>query len=239
MIVHFAIWFLASSAINFFGATGLYPFLRDYLMVSPDGVLSGYLWQPFTYMWLHDLGGLGHIFFNLLGLFFLGPPLERRWGARTFLKFYVLTGVIAGVFTVLVGLVLPGWFGGPTLGASGSLLGIIAAFSLVLPRTEILLFFILPIKGRYLIWLALGIDLVLFLATNPATQSIAVHTHFGGALAAWLLITGSWRPRVALARLIRLLGGRRPADRARDKSRFRVIKGGRDDDDDGTPPLLH
>lgn len=240
MIINIGLWFLTASAINFFGAHSLGRTLYDYFMVSPGGVTeSFYVWQPFTYMWLHDTGGFGHIFFNMLGLFFLGPPLERRWGRRTFLKFYVLAGVIAGVFSVLMGLLIPAWFGSPTLGASGSILAILAAFSLVMPNAEILLFFIIPIKARLIIWLALGVDVLMFLASDPTSNRIGIHTHFGGALAAWLLITGNWRPRVAMQRLRAWSSRRRPprgptGGGRKGRSGFRVIQGGRDDD-----PTLH
>ncbi len=242
IIVNVAIWFVTAAAINFGGAGGFYGFLKDYLMVSPDGVTGDfYLWQPFTYMWLHDTQGLGHVLFNMLALFFLGPPLERRWGKRTFVKFYLLSGVIAGVFSVLAGLMIPSWFGMPTLGASGSILALLAAFSMVLPNAEVLLFFVVPIRARYIIWIAIGIDLLMFFASNPATNTLGVHTHIGGAVGAWLLITGNWRPRVAWARLNRKVGrASGGAARANKKPRhgLRVIKGGRSDDDE-PPKYLH
>ena len=55
---------------------------------------GGYLWQPFTYMWLH--GGLGHIAMNMFVLWMFGSQLAMVWGAKRFLRYYLLCGVGAG-----------------------------------------------------------------------------------------------------------------------------------------------
>src|SRR5688572_24842445 len=60
------------------------------------------LWQPVTYMFLH--AGLFHILFNMLALWLIGTELERVWGTRYFVKFYFVTGVGAGLLTVLFSL---------------------------------------------------------------------------------------------------------------------------------------
>lgn len=242
MIVLGAIWLLTAFFTNFLANGALDHLVRTWLYVSPDAITERYaIWTPFTYLWFH--ASLSHVAFNLLALFFLGPLLERRWGARTFLRFFVLAGVIAGIFTVLVGLLIPSWFGAPVLGASGSILGLVAAFSILMPDTEFLLMFILPVKARWLLWIALGIDLAMFLGSDPSAQNIAVQTHVGGAIGGWLLITGNWRPTVALGRLrLRLRkrmgrgGPKKPSQGGwRNPNDFRVIPGGRRDDDD----LLH
>ena len=59
-----------------------------------------WVWQLGTYMFLH--GGLFHILFNMLALWMFGAELERIWGTRYFLKFYFVTGIGAGILTVLV-----------------------------------------------------------------------------------------------------------------------------------------
>ncbi|MCA9515327.1 MAG: rhomboid family intramembrane serine protease [Myxococcales bacterium] len=244
MIVIGAIWLVNAFLVNFLDNRALAHLISEWLWVSPDNVTDRYaLWTPFTYMWLH--ASFSHVAFNLLGLYFLGPILEGRWGGRTFLKFFILSGVIGGVFTVLAGLLVPAWFSAPVLGASGSILAIIAAYSILLPQSEILLMFVLPVKGRWLIWISLGIDLAMFLASSPGDGGVAVQTHLGGALGGWLLITGNWRPAVAWGRF-RLWtkkklggGGKKPPKGGgrggwRNPNDFRVIRGGRDDDD-----LLH
>ena len=101
------LWFLFAVLVNF-AESRVVLNAYDALTLTPSDVVPGLeLWQVATYAWLHDLGGLSHILFNALGLYFLGTTLERRWGGKTFLKFFLLTGLIAGVVSVLVGLVIP------------------------------------------------------------------------------------------------------------------------------------
>src|SRR3982751_979709 len=72
-----------------------------YLGLVPSLVLHRlWVWQIATYMFLH--GGIFHIVFNMLALWMFGAELERMWGSRYFLKFYLATGIGAGVLTVLV-----------------------------------------------------------------------------------------------------------------------------------------
>lgn len=213
------LWVFFAVLVNSVGARWSLDLYTN-LWLEPHAVVPGLeLWQVASYAWLHDLDGLSHVLFNCLGLYFLGSTLERRWGGKTFLKFFVLTGVIAGVFSVLVGLLLPSTFGNPIVGASGAIFGIIAAYSILFPDAHILLMFVIPVKSRYLVWIAIGIDVVLFFAMPR--YGVAIQTHIGGALAGWLLITGNWHPKIAGPRLKALLSGRR------SKPGLRVIPGGR------------
>jgi membrane associated rhomboid family serine protease len=69
------------------------PTLTLSLGLSPKDVFTGFaLWQPFTYMFLHDTQGFGHILFNMLSLWMFGTELERTWGTRFFTKYYLVTG---------------------------------------------------------------------------------------------------------------------------------------------------
>ncbi len=210
------VW-VALLALASFGATAsVTAWVYDELPLAPGDTFARlHLWQLLSYIGLHDLHGLGHIVGNLLALWFLGPVLERRWGARDFLQFFVLAGVGAGVWSVLAAYILPSLFWEPVVGASGAIVALVAAISLTMPRAELWLLVGGRLQARWLIWIVLGLD-TLALVTG-LVPDMAWHTHVGGALTAWLLITGSWRPRVALDRL-RLLwlrrGHRRPPLRA-------------------------
>jgi membrane associated rhomboid family serine protease/Zn-dependent protease len=194
-------------------------------LVPGEAVFDLHLWQLVTYQWLHDLNNGGHVLANCLGLFFLGPVLERRWGTRDFLRFYLLTGLIAGVVSTLVALLLPGIFdpGTSIVGASGAVMGLLAALSLTMPELELQLLLVIPIKAKYIVWVALGLDTLFWLAPG---SDLAWQTHVGGVLGAWLLITGSWRPGLVISRIhlwwLHLKQRRR-------KAKLRVIDGGRDD----------
>ena len=217
------IWITFSFLRNFL-ELGWSASLYQELGLTPHETLFEFkIWQVATYALMHDMNSASHILFNLLGIFFLGPSLERRWGARGFLHFFVLSAVIAGVFTLLCGLIFPQTFGARVVGVSGSVMALLTAFSLVIPEATILLFFVIPVKAKWLIFLALGIDLLFFL---PGNSGIAFHTHLGGALAAWLLITGNWRPQLAIDRVKLWRMARQKRGRPKGR-RFTVIDGGK------------
>src|SRR2546428_5416260 len=110
--------------------------ITDVLGLHPIFVTrSLWVWQIATYMFLH--GSVFHIVFNMLALWMFGTELERTWGTRYFLKFYAVTGIGAGVLTVLFSL-LPFAFAEQVLhsnviGASGALYGLLLAYPLYLP----------------------------------------------------------------------------------------------------------
>ncbi|MDP6943217.1 MAG: hypothetical protein QF464_03625, partial [Myxococcota bacterium] len=79
------------------------------------------------------------------------------------------------IFSAVVGLVAPDLFGGRVLGVSGAVMAILAAFSIVMPNATILLFFVIPIQARWIIWMAVGIDAMMFL-TSPQGSGLAFHT---------------------------------------------------------------
>jgi len=229
MIALGALWLLFAIATNI-AQSGFVDGVYGELELHPSEVVPGlHLWQIATYAWLHDLNGLSHILLNCLGLYFLGPMLERRWGGGNFLRFYVVTGIIAGAFSVLVGVLFGGRWDVPIVGASGALLGLVAAYSVIFPNAQFLLFFVVPVRARYLIWIALGLDILFFIA-NPR-GNVAIQTHFGGALAGWLLVTGNWRPGIFMPKLKRLFSGGPRQPPPRGGGNLRVLPGGRNRND--------
>jgi len=201
MIANVAIWVLFALFISGFGsrdAADAYVLLT----LQPESSTFGLeLWRLFSYGFLHELSGLMHIGFNMLALYFLGTPLAQRWGGKAFLRFYLIAMVGAGIFTALVGLLLPTVFGVAVVGASGAIFALLAAFSMLFPTAELLLLFVIPVKARHVIWIAVAIDIVLF--TTMTDYGVAIHTHMGGAIAGWLLVTGNWHPVRAWGRFRR------------------------------------
>jgi membrane associated rhomboid family serine protease len=212
-----------AGAADLYGALMLSPHDATTVVGSVQGVeITFWPWQIATYAWLHDLLSPSHVLFNMLGLFFLGPTLERRWGGRPFLSFYLWSSIIAGAASLILAWLIPGVFGFPVVGASGATMAVLAAFSLVMPETTLLLFFVLPVQAKWILWIAVIMDTMAFVSGSP----IAWHTHMGGVFAAWLLITGNWRPRLALDRLrLKTLNARR-----KRAPKLRVLPGGRGDD---------
>lgn len=162
----------------------LMPVLESYVMLWP--VESGYFrpYQLFTYMFAH--GGFMHIFFNMLALASFGPILENYWGEKRFLIFYLATGMGAAVIYAVIDFYIGG--GGPMLGASGAIYGILMAFGMVFPNLEIMLLFPpIPLKAKYMVFVMGFMTWAL-----DGSGSVAHSAHFGGALVAFLLIT-IWR----------------------------------------------
>ncbi|MEE2780543.1 MAG: rhomboid family intramembrane serine protease [Myxococcota bacterium] len=231
LIANIVIWLLFGVLVNLAGQQWVGEFFSEQLTLRPhDAILGLKVWQLLSYSWLHDLGAASHLILNMLFLFFVGPALEKRWGGRSFLTFYLWAGLIAGAVTCLAGLALPSLFSAGVVGASGAIMAVFAAFSLVMPEATVLLFFVIPIQAKWVIWIVVAIDTVVFVAAGADGGSrVAWHTHMGGVLAAWLLVTGNWRPRLLWNRLLlRYLKGRRSTRKAGPD--LTVLPGGRDKD---------
>lgn len=162
----------------------------------PNGIFSGFLWQPVTYLFLHS--GFMHIFFNMFALWMFGAALEREWGRRRFLKYYFITGVGAGVFSVIVTTITvsAGWMVAgrfdpmaiPTIGASGAIYGILLAFGLLFPNTPILVMFLFPIPARIFVMI---FGALAFLSALSGPGSGVSHVaHLGGMVIGYVYLRG-------------------------------------------------
>lgn len=148
---------------------------------------SGFLpWQVISYAFLH--GSIGHLFFNMLGLWMFGSELERLWGGRRYLQFFFASVLTAALSQLLVGLFTGG---APTVGASGGLFGLLLAFGMMFPnRTIMPLFPPIPMKAKTFVMVFGGLEL-LFGVTGTAS-GIAHFAHLGGMLGGFLMIR-YWR----------------------------------------------
>ncbi len=146
---------------------------RDFALIPVLGLLRP--WTFITYMFLH--GGLGHIFFNMLALFFFGPRLEERLGSRSFLILYFASGITGGLLSLLF---TPNV---AIIGASGAVFGVMLGFAMFWPRHQILIWGILPIEARWLVIILTG--MALFSGFGGRGGGIAHFAHLGGFLGAW------------------------------------------------------
>jgi membrane associated rhomboid family serine protease len=159
------------------------------LAVRPMDVWQrGFLWEPITYMWLH--GGLGHIAMNCLALWMFGSPLAMAWGPKSFLRFYLVCGIGAGVLIATVPYLFallgaPTYsLAVPTLGASGAIYGVILAYSLIWPDRTIMLIF--PPVAFRAIWL---IPALFFMSVVLDPGGNVSHVgHLSGAAVGWLYL---------------------------------------------------
>jgi len=171
----------------------VFVFIGQQLVPQLTGLLS--LWGPqtpyfrpyqlFTYMFAH--GDIFHIFFNMLVMASTAPVLENFWGQKKFLVFYLVTGMGAGVFHLVMHLFF--FPGGeiPMLGASGAIYGILMGFGMMFPNMEMrLLIPPVSIKAKYLVWV---LGAVTFLLSG---SGVAHFAHLGGIIFAFILLR-IWR----------------------------------------------
>jgi len=152
-----------------------------------------WLWQPFTYMWLHSTSSLLHIIFNMFALWMFGSPLALVWGDQRFLRYYLICGVGAGFVIASVPYVFGTPTTIPTLGASGAVMGVLLAYSFTWPdRTIMLLFPPIPLKAIWLIPLILAMELL----SGPGNISHA--GHLGGVVVGWIYLVREGRTPGAL-----------------------------------------
>lgn len=182
-------------------AYGSYPVLR-YFGLSTYGMSHGWLWQLLTFQFLHFDGW--HFVFNMFGLFIFGRAIEESVGKKDFLWLYLASGIVGGLLQVLLGMVFPARFGAPVVGASAGVFGLVAAYAMLNPDREILLFFVLPMRVRHFVWIAGGVSLFYVLVPPESSQTAIAHgAHLGGLLgglayvrliiqSGWSL--PSWRP---------------------------------------------
>ena len=150
------------------GATSLLMFVPSQVLVHP--------WTIVTYMFLH--GGFGHIFFNMLALYFFGPPVEQRLGGNRFITLYLISGIVGALFSIVLGV--------PVIGASGAVMGVSLAFAKFWPRQQVLIWGVLPIEARWLVMIYAAIDILGF--AGYGTRGIANLAHLGGLAGALLYL---------------------------------------------------
>ena len=180
---------LIGANVLIFFAQSLKPVLTTTFGLEPFAVIEHFwVWQLGTYMFLH--GGVFHLLFNMLALWMFGTELERIWGTRYFLKFYFVTGIGAGILTVLFSLLPLGVsqqvYGSDVIGASGAIYGLLLAYALYFPDRPIYMYLVFPIPAKYFVMI-MG-ALALYLSVSGSNGGIANATHLGGLLVAYLFL---------------------------------------------------
>ncbi|MBK6684914.1 MAG: rhomboid family intramembrane serine protease [Deltaproteobacteria bacterium] len=168
----------------------------DALWLSPQAVFEqGAVWQLVTYLFQHSPTAPGHLFMNLLWLYFFGARMEQHWGPKRFLILALVFGVAGGVLTLLVGLastwaplgeLLPGFWVRPHLGVSGAAMGIVIAYGLTFAHQQMQLLLLGAISGRTLVIGVVIIELISALSLDQVSST----AHFGGMIAAFVYVRG-------------------------------------------------
>lgn len=194
-VTHFVIWLTAvmfgvQLVTSFFGwdvveVTGRRTGFLEYVLgLSGERFVQGFLWQPVSYMVLHD--GIWHILVNLLMLWVFGREVEYFVGPKAFAKLYVLAGLLGGALWLLFNMVATG----PLVGASAAVLGCVIAFATLFPERELtfLVFFVVPVtlRAKYVALIAIAFDVVPLL--NHQVTNVAHLAHLGGAAVGYVYI---------------------------------------------------
>jgi membrane associated rhomboid family serine protease len=172
LLANVVVFFLTASNPRLFNLLALVPWA---ILLRP--------WTAVTYMFVH--GGLGHIFFNMLGLFFFGPRLERQLGGKHFLWLYFLSGLGGAAFSFIFAR------DHPVVGASGAVFGVLLGFAYFWPREPIYIWGILPVESRWLV-IALA-AMALWSGMSGAQAGTAHFAHLGGVVFGYAFLR--WRRR--------------------------------------------
>ena len=177
--------------IGVYVASLIFPAIVGWLGLSPSLLVEhGYAWQLATYMFVHARTPT-HILFNMLILWMFGVELERLWRTAFFVRFYAVTGIGAGVLSVLLSL-LPfaatrATYDATIIGASGALYGLLLAFALYYPNRPILMFFFFPVPAKYFVAI---LGAIAFITSAEGSGGVAATTHLGGLLVAYIYLQG-------------------------------------------------
>ncbi len=188
LIINIAVFFVSTLITSVGG------FLFSWFSLYPATFgLSMQLWRLITYQFLH--ADIWHIILNMWALWMFGPTLERHWGGKRFLTFYLFCGVAGGLFYLLLVTVnfLPAL---PMVGASGAILGVFAACAILFPNVSVFLFPILmPIPIRVA---AIGVTLIyILLVLTRSANAGGQAAHLAGmAAGAIYIFSQSWRAKL-------------------------------------------
>jgi membrane associated rhomboid family serine protease len=188
------IWFVANVILENLILSA--PYITVYLGLTPKLVIENFfMWQFFTYMFLHAVNPF-HVLFNMLSLYFFGTELETRWGGRLFLTYFLVCGVGAALFYVF-GISVYGLIKGnepmayvePVIGASGAVFGIMLAYGVLFGERIIYFFSAFPIKAKYFVMIIGGFELINLLASG-VNSGVATLAHLGGIITGALFLVG-------------------------------------------------
>lgn len=176
------------NTLLFIVSTYFIPTIITYFASYPYWSPNFGIWQPLTSMFLH--GGWIHLILNMLVLWSFGNQLEEIIDTKKFIQLYIISGLFGGILWLFLGT-------GPAVGASGALCGLLSAYVFISPDTKVLLFFIIPIRIKNLVYGFAIFSLVFGLLSliNPIIGfGIAHFAHLGGLIGGYL-ITYYWKTK--------------------------------------------
>lgn len=242
MITIGVLWLVLAISINWINVGAS---VAAFLAGTTSGVLHGQVWRLITAPLFHDTSSPWHLITTLLGLYFLAPSLEERWGARRMLAFLIGSAAFAFAMQVLVGslvakLYKPVWFGG-----LGMIEAVAVAWALSNRSSQVRMFFLVPVSAMTMLAIVFVLSVLNVIALNEHTAEGLV-TPFGGMLAGYLFCDASPLRRLYLKLKLRRLQAENEALRAEqaraaqarraDGPSLRVIDGGKGGKGGKSPP---
>jgi membrane associated rhomboid family serine protease len=191
-----------------------FPALNAWLALVPAYTLVR-PWTLVTYMFVH--GGFFHLFFNMIILFFFGPPLEGLWGGREFVKFYLVAGLGGAAFSYLFA------YNAGVVGASAAMYGVMLAFAMNWPEMPIHIWGILPVKAKWLVGFLAAVSILSLVGGQE--DGVAHFAHLGGFAAGFLYLKLDDRLTSQLGRLREFV----------DRRKLTVSPGSGGDESPGAP----
>lgn len=149
------------------GLAGLLAFVPSAAFTQP--------WTMVTYMFVH--ASITHILFNMLALFFFGPRVEARLGSARFITLYAVSGIAGAVLSMILA------HNSPIVGASGAVFGVMFAFAKFWPRDQIMIWGILPVEARILVFIMVVTSI--WSGWTGSRSGVADFAHLGGFIGAW------------------------------------------------------
>jgi membrane associated rhomboid family serine protease len=173
-----------------FGRTNLGFYTYNALLLDPvQAIYSLEVWRIVTYAFLHDLNSPMHIILNALMLYMVGPQLEDRWGGMRFFIF-IMVAITLGGLLVCLSFILGFSYAG-VVGFSAATIALIIAWGLTFSTQHIYIFGILPLTGKQLVYMSVGLEILYAVSLN----SISSAAHFGGIITGFIFSFGLYKPR--------------------------------------------
>jgi membrane associated rhomboid family serine protease len=179
------LWIIGINLLVFLAEQVFGPFwIEPLFSMIPVLVIKQYwLWTFVTYMFLHD--GFSHIFFNMFALFVFGTQVERQMGSREFLLYYLVSGMLAGVFSFVV-YYFTGTYNISLVGASGAIFAVQLAYAVYFPNSLVFLMGILPLRAPVMVLAFTALEL--FSLIGGRGGNVAHITHLAGFGVGWLYL---------------------------------------------------
>jgi membrane associated rhomboid family serine protease len=192
IFINVGVWFFGIVVLEqyFLGK----PYFTMYLGLSPYDLLRHFfVWQPFTYLFIHAASPW-QLIFNMFLLWGLGGQLERLWGSKFFALFYFVSGVGAA-FLYSLGAIIYSLVTGqaeilvtPVLASSSALFGLLVAYGVLFGEQTVYFMFLFALKAKYFVAILAGIEIVLVLNNGPVQGKVGALVQVGGLISGYIFL---------------------------------------------------